>query len=1200
MNKMTQYVIGLCLALLLWPWQAAQAGWVMTTTGQAGFNTPTAYANLRTVDFSTVTLAAEQTATRLSYSSSLASGASIKYNDTSTGLTGFAGNSVELASGTSGTSSLTINFPNGGTSYVAFLWGLSVKDENSQYVTYTFSDSTTVTLYNCQSTSNASCVGTYVPSNWLLDFLNNLLSFILGGNSYDSAYLTYTPASGVTITKVQFFNSRCDGCGFLGSNASQNFDIDNLSYVDPLVGPHHVEITAPSATATAGTPVTFTVKSCSDAACTLYTTGLSGTLGITGAGTVSYPGTSTYTIGARSSSTTIQASMGSGGTATVALSAPSRTITGSPAVYCGMGVAAASGNACTLTVLGLHHLELTTAAASAAAGVSVTYTIKACADAACSTLYTGGVTGTLSISGVVATYSPAAAFTITAGTSSTTVNASMTFGTATASISSPSPTPAASLYCGMGVAAASGNSCALTVSLGLHHVEVTTSASSGVTCNPITYTLKACVDAACTSVYTGGVAGTLTVSGTGVTVNPSSQVFAIPASGTVTANAHATTAGTVTAALSLVLPVPLGSPPVYCGMGTAAISGGSCNFTTNTSALLFDVPNHYSDVAQSVTVTAVKASDNGAVCTPGFASVSKSVLFKCTYTNPSTGTKPVIVGGSALNASNSAGAACDGTGRSVSLAFNASGVATTTFQYADVGQLGLTANYTGSGSDAGLLMSGNDSFIAAPYSLSVTGVPAGTLRAGNSFAATVTATNYSGGATPNFSRETVPEGATLSFVKVKPIAVASSNGVLSGALGSFSAGVATTSNLSWNEVGSGHLAARLTSGSYLGSGLVAAGSTASAITPVAENGTVVLPTGSTATITYGANGLVKRLAGQSGSVACTNGVFGDPNPGVGKTCSYVLTAGPAPGTATSVGPFIPHHFDISNTQSCGTFTYSGAPVTVSIWARNAAGVTTVNYHDAYNDTVAGDYYARDVTISTPTNGSTGSLSTTLVTSSNFSAGAASLSDTFTFTNKLTGPATVGLRAAVTYPSSDIVTSSGYTEGSLPLRSGRLTFSNAFASERTILAIPVQAQYWSGKAWILNSLDGCSVVPVSAVSRSGYLDNKGASTAAWTTTVTPLPSTTTAVQISGGSGTLTLGAPSPTATGSVDIAFNLGATAADNACLSTHAATTGAGLSWLRSRNGNCAATYDRDPSARISFGVFSPETQRTVHTRDLF
>ena len=80
------------------------------------------------------------------------------------------------------------------------------------------------------------------------------------------------------------------------------------------------------------------------------------------------------------------------------------------------------------------------------------------------------------------------------------------------------------------------------------------------------------------------------------------------------------------------------------------------------------------------------------------------------------GSRAVRVAGSALNAANNANAACDGSERALSLAFNASGVASTSVQYADVGRLELLASYRGSGSDAGLVMSGSDFFVAAPAS----------------------------------------------------------------------------------------------------------------------------------------------------------------------------------------------------------------------------------------------------------------------------------------------------------------------------------------------------------------------------------------------------------------------------------------------------------------------------------------------------
>ena len=47
------------------------------------------------------------------------------------------------------------------------------------------------------------------------------------------------------------------------------------------------------------------------------------------------------------------------------------------------------------------------------------------------------------------------------------------------------------------------------------------------------------------------------------------------------------------------------------------------------------------------------------------------------------------------------------------------------------------------------------------------------------------------------------------------------------------------------------------------------------------------------------------------------------------------------------------------------------------------------------------------------------------------------------------------------------------------------------------------------------------------------------------------------------------------------------------------------MAWLRSQYGStfgCAGnvSHDRDPSARATFGVFAPETQKAVHVRDIF
>jgi MSHA biogenesis protein MshQ len=141
---------------------------------------------------------------------------------------------------------------------------------------------------------------------------------------------------------------------------------------------------------------------------------------------------------------------------------------------------------------------------------------------------------------------------------------------------------------------------------------------------------------------------------------------------------------------------------------------------------------------------------------------------------------------------------------------------------------------------------------------------------------------------------------------------------------------------------------------------------------------------------------------------------------------------------------------------------------------------------------------------------------------------------------------------------------------------------------------MQAEYWNGSAWVLNSDDICTNVTSASVALSNVRSGTG-SAGAWTTTATPSGA------LASGYGKLTLSAPSPAGnTGTVDVGLNLGSTSTDQACTTSHPSTTGAALAWLRAQNGSCASTWDRDPSARASFGIYSPETKKTVHVRELF
>lgn len=64
---------------------------------------------------------------------------------------------------------------------------------------------------------------------------------------------------------------------------------------------------------------------------------------------------------------------------------------------------------------------------------------------------------------------------------------------------------------------------------------------------------------------------------------------------------------------------------------------------------------------------------------------------------------------------------------------------------------------------------------------------------------------------------------------------------------------------------------------------------AGSVSCASENGSCTIPAASVATVYYGAAGRFFFRTGVSGNIACNNATFGDPVPGTGKSCNYVLT-----------------------------------------------------------------------------------------------------------------------------------------------------------------------------------------------------------------------------------------------------------------------------------------------------------------------
>ncbi|HQR04202.1 MAG: LamG domain-containing protein [Proteobacteria bacterium] len=147
--------------------------------------------------------------------------------------------------------------------------------------------------------------------------------------------------------------------------------------------------------------------------------------------------------------------------------------------------------------------------------------------------------------------------------------------------------------------------------------------------------------------------------------------------------------------------------------------------------------------------------------------------------------------------------------------------------------------------------------------------------------------------------------------------------------------------------------------------------------------------------------------------------------------------------------------------------------------------------------------------------------------------------------------------------------------------GRLRIFNAYGSELLNLQVPLRAEYYTaGGAWAVNTLDSCTTFPASAVALGNYKAGPaGTALSAVNAGTSHLPASVT---LSGGMASLRFAKPTPAATGTLDMAINLGGTASDNSCNQTWSpsATTGAALYWLQ----NPWCTGRTDPNARLTFG----------------
>lgn len=302
----------------------------------------------------------------------------------------------------------------------------------------------------------------------------------------------------------------------------------------------------------------------------------------------------------------------------------------------------------------------------------------------------------------------------------------------------------------------------------------------------------------------------------------------------------------------------------------------------------------------------------------------------------------------------------------------------------------------------------------------------------------------------------------------------------------------------------------------------------------------------------------------------------------------------------TAGRFRPAYFDVARTFDCTTFNYASQPFkSLTVTAMSKGGTITRNYTGKYIDPVSKlqiPAWSRDVTLSPlalpvtiPTTTPIGSFAdnTGALGADSFTDGIASVKPAYALPEKLSGPIEIGLRAKDSDAGTSFtaVSSQGHAEPSALIRSGRLVLFSAYGSERSSLQIAAQAQFWSGLDWVLNDSDSCTTLPVNAFALSGDLATR--------------TKVSSAGLLNAGKVAVTLDPPTGELTGSVDVAANLGTWGEDASCLKTHGGTP-ANVPWLRSRNGDCTMSFDRDPSARAGFGIYSAESGKTVHIRERF
>lgn len=671
----------------------------------------------------------------------------------------------------------------------------------------------------------------------------------------------------------------------------------------------------------------------------------------------------------------------------------------------------------------------------------------------------------------------------------------------------------------------------------INHYEIDVPAA-GLTCANTTIAVRACTTSAapCTA--------NLSTATTAMTLTASAGTFVN--SGGATINFTGTGGYILSAPNPAVVTLGMAAPAgarLQCFRfeGTTRTPLASCQFEVKNSMFRFSVPNFSAGDGASFSIEAVRQDEQSRKCVSFIPAGGVKMWME--RLNPGSGSKTLSFSyGSPLQTS--ALPTAEPAAGNIPLVFDSVGQTSASVNYFDVGQIRLRAKWNAT--------EGESTFVVKPY-FAISGIvcsdgtlnpgatgPAGGkfCRAGDAFGATVKAVASDLiTTTPNFGRETPPESVILSAAQVSPDTAPSPPGLLQG-------------GASLTKDNNDPSTARSVTLSWSEVGVIS---------------------------------LTPRLAD------------GD----------YLGAGNVAAVAAPHVGRFYPHHFstEVISPMACPPgmasdcpnsrgipgkgMSYAGQPFSVKVSARNGSGAITRNYSGSAGYAMAATLAPLAVLggATVPSGDRAGTLHASMITPGSFIGGEAVITDVkYAFALPPGVPTDIFLRASES--GGDGVTSrltpnNVSEEGGIKVAQGRIRMSNVFGNGKSPLEMPVEAQFWSGNSWVRNTSDN-TALSLSAI------------------TSTPALAGIDSISFSQGGGKIVL---RTTAAGSYKLGINLGGPGAPFAsCISGLTGGSPTNAPWLRSRSGNCAASssYAADPTAVATFGIFAPETRKTIHVRELY